>query len=78
MANGRGPMSQAVARQILKYKFTDADQARLDDLLERNRESALSPAEKDELMEFVRFANFLAILQSHARTALKRAGKVKA
>jgi hypothetical protein len=78
IANGRGTMSPAVARQVLKFGFSQADQDRMTDLMGRNNEGRLSPDEKAELFEFARVGNFLAILQSHARMALKRAGKAKA
>jgi hypothetical protein len=78
IANGRGTMSPTVARQILRFGFSQADQERLTDLMDRNNEGRLSPDEKTELLEFTRVGNFLAILQSHARMALKCAGKAKA
>ena len=77
IANGRGTMSPMVARQMLKFGFSPADQDRMTDLMDRNNEGRLSPEEKAELLEFARVANLLAILQSHARMALKR-GKAKA
>jgi hypothetical protein len=76
--NGGSRMAPSVARQILKLKFEQADQDRIHDLLDRNREGKLAPGEKEELMEYVQVVNFLAILQSHARLALKPAGKAKA
>jgi hypothetical protein len=78
IASGRGAMSPAVAWKILKFGSSQADQDRLTDLMDRNNEGRLSPDEKAELLEFARVGNFLAILQSHARMALKRAGKAKA
>ncbi|HKB01553.1 MAG TPA: hypothetical protein VKD90_05000 [Gemmataceae bacterium] len=77
IANGRGSMSPMVARQILKFGFSQADQDRMTDLMVRNNEGRLSPDEKAELLEFAHVGNFLAVLQSHARMALKR-GKAKA
>src|SRR5262245_53376502 len=76
--NGGSRMAPSVARQILKLKFEQADQDRIHELLDRNREGTLQPGEKEELMEYVQIVNFLAILQSHARIALKGAGKAKA
>lgn len=75
LRNGRGTMSTTVARQVLKIGFDQAGQDRVADLLDRNSEGKLTTAEKAELNEFVRAANVVAILQSHARMALKRAGK---
>ena len=77
-ANGSSKMTQATARQVLKLGFTEADQSRLDDLADRNQDGTLSPVEKAELLEFARVANLIAMLQSEARMAMMRAGKVKA
>jgi hypothetical protein len=76
-ANKRGKMSQVTAREVLKLGFNEAQQTRADDLADRSREGTLTPVEKAELMEFARVANLLAMLQSEARMALKRAGKLK-
>jgi hypothetical protein len=78
IANGRDTMSPMVARQILKFGFGQADQDRIADLADRNNEGRLSPDEKAELLEFARVGNLLAVLQSHARMALKRVGKANA
>jgi hypothetical protein len=71
-------MSPAAARQILKFGFSKADHDRIADLMERNGAGGMSAAEKEELDEYARVGTFLAILQSQARIALKKAAKVKA
>lgn len=63
-------MRRSLARQILKTGFSQADQDRMLDLAERNRDGTLSPAEKAELMEYVSAGHGLAILHSLARIAL--------
>jgi hypothetical protein len=42
-------------------------QARIDNLAERCNEGSLTPAERDEYETYVRFGNFIAILQAKAR-----------
>ncbi|MBO0697389.1 MAG: hypothetical protein J2P46_03280 [Zavarzinella sp.] len=76
-ADGRGTMSPAVARQILRFGFGQADQDRMADLAERNQSGALSPAEQAELMEYVDAGHILSTLHSLAHLALKPAQTAK-
>ena len=78
MANGRGTMSPAVARQLLRFGFSPADQDRMADLAERNQNGTLSAAERAELTEYVDAGHILSILHSLARLALKRSRTAKA
>jgi len=48
-------------------------QQQLDVLSQKARAGSRTPAERAELDEFIRVADLLAILQSRARQALKRA-----
>jgi hypothetical protein len=68
---GRG-MTVPVARHILRLGFGDADAARMRELIERNRAGALTAAEQEELDDFVRVGDLLALLQSKARRTLKQ------
>jgi hypothetical protein len=68
--NGR-PMSEELARYILSLGFDNTDQARMEELTERNQQGELAGAEHDELMAFVRAGHLLALLHSQARQALK-------
>ncbi len=67
-------ISPAVAHKLLGVAFTRSHQHRVDALSEKAREGSLTSAEQAELDEFIRVADLLAILQSRARQALKRAG----
>lgn len=67
----QGSMSRSLARNILKLGFSDADQARMLDLAERNQEDKLTKAEHRELFDFVRAGHLLAQLHARARLALK-------
>lgn len=76
--NGRRGMTPAVARQILKFGFSHADQDRMADLAERNQLGKLSAAEKAKLMEYVDAGHIVATLHSLARQTLKRSRTAKA
>jgi hypothetical protein len=75
LGNGRRKMSPTLARHILKLGFDDDDQKRMGDLAARNQLGRLSVRERDELLEYVRAADVLALLQSRSRLALKAEAK---
>ena len=62
------------ALSILKPSFAREDQDRVAKLLEENQMGKLSPAEREEIEEFLRVDTFLSLLQSKARLSLKQAG----
>jgi hypothetical protein len=66
-----GGLTPELARHVLKLRFSDNDIARMHELAARNQQGELSPAETDELDNFVRVGDLLAILQSKARKLLK-------
>ena len=70
-------ISPETARHLLELAFTQAHQEQVDALSQKAREGSLTPTERTELDEFIRVADLLAILQSRARQALKRAGRSK-
>jgi hypothetical protein len=67
-------ISPETARHLLELSFTRSHQEQVDALSQKAREGTLTPMERAELDEFIRVADLLAILQSRARQALKRAG----
>ena len=69
-------LSPATARKLLDLNFSEAQNERASLLSEKASESSLNPAERQELEEFIRVADLLAILQARARRALKQAGSV--
>jgi hypothetical protein len=71
LANGKRELTPALARYVLGLGFAEEDQSRMADLAERNQDSALSPEEHEELMNFVRAGHLLALLHARARKALK-------
>ncbi len=58
---------------ILNFKMTAAMQERISDLLEKNREGQLTPAESAELDEYVRIDNLISLLKTRTFRALKAA-----
>jgi hypothetical protein len=68
----QGDLSQQLARYLLTLGFDEADQERMRDLANRNQNGALSRAEKDELLNYVKAGHLLALLHSKARKSLKR------
>jgi hypothetical protein len=66
-------LSPETARTYLKLGFRRSHRTRVDTLSAKAQRGALTPAEGQELDEFIRVGNLLAILQSKARQALKNA-----
>lgn len=66
-----GGLSPELARHVLKLRFSDQDMERMHELAARNQNSKLSASESDELDNFVKVGDLLAILQSKARKLLK-------
>ena len=58
------------AAEILAYQPSADLQQRLDDLLDKNSAGTISPAERDELEEFLRFDRFISSLKRHVRARL--------
>ncbi len=68
-------LSAAEACFILQIGFSENDRAAIHDLLVKNREGTITPAEKDDLSNFLSVSYFFDILHSKARLALQRAGQ---
>jgi hypothetical protein len=67
-------LSPETARKLLHLRFESSHEKRVDVLSEKARQGSLLPSERDDLDEYLRVADLLAILQSRARQALKNAG----
>ena len=66
------PLSVTVARHVLKLRFSAMDEARMHELAAKHQAGELSSEEVDELDNFVRVGDLLAILQSKARQRLRK------
>jgi hypothetical protein len=67
-----GTLSQPLARKILTITFTETDQDRMEELAQRNQQGRLTIQEREELANYVKVGDLLAILHSKARQALKK------
>jgi hypothetical protein len=68
-------LSSETARTVLQLRFGRSHQRRVDALSEKARRGNLTPAEEEELDEFLHVGDLVAILQSKARQALKHASR---
>ena len=60
-----------VARFLLSIDFAEEDEERMQELADRSSAGTLTNQERAELDGYLHIANFLAVLQSKARAALK-------
>lgn len=72
-----GQMSPEIARHVLRLGFSDQDRARMHELAAKNQESSITSTEREELDNYVKVGDFLAILQSKARRLLKQPDNAK-
>ena len=66
-------LSPAAAEYLLRLDFPRKDHERLQRLSAKASAGTLSAKERTELDDYLRIADLLALLQSKARRALKRA-----
>jgi hypothetical protein len=63
-------LTPTLARHVLKVRFSDEDMKRMHDLAAKNQAEKLSREEAEELDNFIKVGDMLAILQSKARKLL--------
>src|SRR5947207_8486799 len=63
------------ADAILRLHFHRSDHARMDELTSKAQTGSLTNAEREELEEYLRVADFLTVFQLKARQSLQRAGQ---
>src|SRR5260370_36035597 len=68
----QGGLPSTLARHILKLGFSERDNARMHELAVKNHEARISPAEQEELDNYIKAGDLLALLQSKARKSLKK------
>ena len=54
----------ADVKRVLSFRLSDDKQARLDELLDKNRESKLTPVERPELESFEHFEHVVRLLKA--------------
>ncbi len=57
-------------KKLLKLRATDAERERLAALIEQEKESGLTPEEKDELDHYLVLERLLRLAKAHARQRL--------
>jgi hypothetical protein len=65
-------LTPELARHVLRLRCSDQDLARMHELARQNQEGQLSDDEREELDNFIKVGDLLAILQSKARMVLNR------
>jgi hypothetical protein len=65
--------SPEAARSILALQFPPADVDRMNDLAAKARAGTLTPAEDEELENYLQVSQVLTILQSKARRSIRAA-----
>jgi hypothetical protein len=63
-------LPEASARSLLELRFDEQAVARMNELAEKNRDGAMTPAERQELESFQRVGHLLNLLQAKARLSL--------
>jgi hypothetical protein len=69
----RADLPEEAAEAVLKlFSLDQGDSDRLHDLLVRNQDDALTPAEKDELEAYLRVSMMIDLMHAKARYSLKK------
>ena len=68
------PISPEAARYLLSIDFSQADRARMQELMDESNEGQLTSDDEAELDSYVNIANVLSVMHSRARVALRSAG----
>lgn len=63
-------LTPAVARRIVRLRADPRVQAHIDELADKGNEGQLTPAERAEYEAYIAAIDFMAILQSKARSVL--------
>jgi hypothetical protein len=68
------PISSEAAHYFLSIDFSHADHDRMQELMDKSNEGALTSDERAELDGYVNIANVLSVMHSRARVALRKPG----
>ena len=70
--NKDGELPRALARYIVKLRFSRADEKRMHELAVKNQQGRISASELEALDNYIKTGDLLALLQSRARRTLKK------
>jgi hypothetical protein len=73
---GRTALSVEAARSLLRLDFTQEDKERMHELAAKARDGLLSADEQDEIGNYERVGNLLALMKSRARQRLKKSSGI--
>jgi len=65
-------MSEPEANAVLRWRFNDRAEQRMEELATRNGQGVLTEPEREELEAYVQVGQVIGILQAKARLSLKR------
>jgi hypothetical protein len=65
-------LSLEAARSLLRLEFAPEDKARMRELAAKARDGLLTAAEQEEIRNYERVGNLLALMKSKARKRLKK------
>ncbi len=66
-------LTEDAAEAVLRiFRLDQSDQDRLHDLLVKNQDGALTPAEKEELESYLRISLLVDLMHAKARLSLKK------
>lgn len=65
-------LTPEVARRLVRFRADARTQKHLDELAEKNREGKLGDAEREEYDTLISAIDFITVLQTKARSLLKR------
>jgi hypothetical protein len=69
-----GNLNKAAAEAIMRLDLDPRDRVRMQELLDKNRDGALTPNEDEELENYCRVGRFLDLMRSKARHSLQPNG----
>jgi hypothetical protein len=61
-----------VAKAMLAVRFDSGELARIHELLTKNQDDALTPAEKADLESYLRVSSFFDLMRAKARRSLRK------
>ena len=62
----------AAAKALLAIRFDSSDLDRIHELVTKNQDDALTPAEQADLESYLRVSSFLDLIHANARRSLKK------
>jgi hypothetical protein len=65
--SGQRKLSPEVAKELLRFDFSESDHTRMAELSEKAQQGSLSELERDELDGYINVSHFIALIQSKAR-----------